>query len=136
MGFDLNRNWHQISEWAHPTLFAFQQMIADLDMNKVHSIRPKWPDRPHSPLKENFPLFQSVSLDFILDLHANTTLPGVFVYGNTYDDVYRRVFFPCSIMDNKYLWNILYKCAKLFPNALCLDKCMPFDVKIPFFLHY
>lgn len=65
MGYDLNRNWHQISEWAHPTLHAMQQMILDFDLNKA------------------------VTLDFILDLHANTSLPGVFVYGNTYDDVYR-----------------------------------------------
>jgi hypothetical protein len=30
-----------------------------------------------------------MELDFVLDLHAHSSLQGVFVYGNTYDDVYR-----------------------------------------------
>jgi len=65
LGQDLNRNWHDCNEWAHPTLHAFQQLVNEYSNNK------------------------SISLDFIVDLHSNTSLPGVFVYGNTYDDVYR-----------------------------------------------
>ncbi|CAG2060960.1 unnamed protein product [Timema podura] len=64
MGFDLNRTWHQISRWAHPTLHAVHTMLTELDQIK------------------------DVELDFVLDLHAHSSLLGVFVYGNTYDDVY------------------------------------------------
>lgn len=32
---------------------------------------------------------QSYQLDFVLDLHAHTTSIGSFIYGNTYEDVYR-----------------------------------------------
>ena len=28
-------------------------------------------------------------LDMVLDIHAHTALTGLFVYGNSYDDVYR-----------------------------------------------
>jgi hypothetical protein len=35
MGFDLNRTWHQISRWAHPTLHAVQTMVTELDQSRV-----------------------------------------------------------------------------------------------------
>jgi hypothetical protein len=35
-----------------------------------------------------------MELDFVLDLHAHSSLQGVFVYGNTYDDVYRCEYCP------------------------------------------
>ncbi|KAK6620228.1 hypothetical protein RUM44_006629 [Polyplax serrata] len=79
MGFDLNRNWHQLNEWAHPSLYAFDQMVQDLDSTKAATV------------------------DFILDLHASVSLPGVFVYGNTYDDVYRyerHILFPKLLAQN------------------------------------
>lgn len=79
MGQDLNRNWEQVSEFSHPTLYALQQLITQYSMNK------------------------DISLDFILDLHGNTTLPGVFVYGNTYDDVYRyerHILYPKLLAQN------------------------------------
>jgi hypothetical protein len=38
MGFDLNRTWHQISRWAHPTLHAVHTMLTELDQNKVSVI--------------------------------------------------------------------------------------------------
>nr|XP_050851356.1 cytosolic carboxypeptidase 6 [Vespula vulgaris] len=65
MGMDLNRNWNRISEWIHPTLSATKSMLESLDKNT------------HTPL------------DCVLDLHAHTNATGVFVYGNTYEDVYR-----------------------------------------------
>nr|CAD7394882.1 unnamed protein product [Timema cristinae] len=79
MGFDLNRTWHQISRWAHPTLHAVHTMLTELDQIK------------------------DVELDFVLDLHAHSSLLGVFVYGNTYDDVYRyerHIVFPKLLSQN------------------------------------
>lgn len=38
-----------------------------------------------------FLLLQGVQLDFILDLHADISHEGVFVRGNSYDDVFRSV---------------------------------------------
>lgn len=35
--------------------------------------------------------FQNVQLDFIIDIHADISHEGVFVRGNSYDDVYRWV---------------------------------------------
>ncbi|CAG0883042.1 unnamed protein product [Cyprideis torosa] len=73
MGMDLNRQWHEPSEWAHPTVFAAKNFIQDLDEDK------------------------NVDLDFVLDLHANSSLVGTFIYGNSYDDVYRyerHIVFP------------------------------------------
>ncbi|XP_021922718.1 cytosolic carboxypeptidase 6 isoform X2 [Zootermopsis nevadensis] len=79
MGFDLNRTWHQISRWGHPTLYAVQAMVVGLDQSK------------------------EMELDFVLDLHAHSSLQGVFVYGNTYDDVYRyerHIVFPKLLAQN------------------------------------
>nr|CAD7194975.1 unnamed protein product [Timema douglasi] len=79
MGFDLNRTWDQISRWAHPTLHAVHTMLTELDQIK------------------------DVELDFVLDLHAHSSLLGVFVYGNTYDDVYRyerHIVFPKLLSQN------------------------------------
>lgn len=67
MGMDLNRSWNRISEWLHPTLVATKSLLEKLDKDK------------------------NVPLDCVLDLHAHTNATGVFVYGNTYDDVYRYV---------------------------------------------
>lgn len=35
-------------------------------------------------------LLQIYQIDFVIDLHANSSLHGCFIYGNTYDDVYRH----------------------------------------------
>lgn len=39
-------------------------------------------------------LFQNMELDLVIDVHAHSSLHGVFTYGNAYDDVYRsgRIF--------------------------------------------
>ncbi|XP_006622667.1 cytosolic carboxypeptidase 6 [Apis dorsata] len=65
IGADLNRSWNKISEWLHPALVAIKPILKNLDKN---SLTP---------------------LDCVLDLHAHTNATGIFVYGNTYDDVYR-----------------------------------------------
>ncbi|CAD6204805.1 GSCOCG00002990001-RA-CDS [Cotesia congregata] len=65
MGVDLNRAWNRISEWIHPTLFATRTLLEGLDKNA------------------------NAPLDCVIDLHAHTNANGLFVYGNTYDDVYR-----------------------------------------------
>ncbi|XP_076245217.1 cytosolic carboxypeptidase 6 [Calliopsis andreniformis] len=65
MGADLNRSWNKISDWLHPALVAIKPMLKSLDKNS------------------------KMPLDCVLDLHAHTNATGLFVYGNTYDDVYR-----------------------------------------------
>ncbi|XP_059468495.1 cytosolic carboxypeptidase 6 [Neocloeon triangulifer] len=65
MGCDLNRTWHQSSPWSHPALHTLLQMLQELDNDK------------------------NVNLDFVIDLHAHSSLLGAFIYGNTYEDVYR-----------------------------------------------
>ncbi|XP_043281391.1 cytosolic carboxypeptidase 6 isoform X2 [Venturia canescens] len=65
MGMDLNRAWNRISDWIHPTLSATKTLLENLDKNTKEP------------------------LDCVLDLHAHTNAGGLFVYGNTYDDVYR-----------------------------------------------
>ena len=44
-----------------------------------------------------------MELDFVLDLHAHSSLQGVFVYGNTYDDVYRCEICPYLIPNVCYV---------------------------------
>ncbi|CAH1378101.1 hypothetical protein MTP99_019477 [Tenebrio molitor] len=73
MGLDLNRSWHIATPWCHPTLKAAMDMLLTLDKNKE---------------------FQ---LDFVIDIHAHSSLKGCFIYGNTYEDVYRyerHILFP------------------------------------------
>ncbi|CAH1153394.1 unnamed protein product, partial [Phaedon cochleariae] len=73
MGTDLNRSWHIANPWCHPTIKAVTDMLATIDKNKE---------------------FQ---LDFVVDIHAHSSLKGCFVYGNTYEDVYRyerHILFP------------------------------------------
>lgn len=55
-------------------------------------------------------------LDFVLDLHAHANATGIFVYGNTYDDVYRyfRSFFEGTILTAFIVFLALL--AILFPN--------------------
>lgn len=65
MGMDLNRSWNRISDWIHPSLAATRSLLETLDKD------------------------QKTPLDCVLDLHAHTNATGLFVYGNTYDDVYR-----------------------------------------------
>ncbi|XP_068244978.1 cytosolic carboxypeptidase-like protein 5 [Palaemon carinicauda] len=73
MGWDLNRSWNEATVWGHPTVYAAKELILQLD-------DAPWCD-----------------LDLVLDLHAHSSLLGTFIYGNSYDDVYRHerhIVFP------------------------------------------
>ena len=46
---------------------------------------------------------QDYSLDFVIDLHANANLKGLYIMGNSYDSVYRyerHVVFPKMMAQN------------------------------------
>lgn len=48
-------------------------------------------------------LSQSYQIDFVIDFHAHTSLNGAFIYGNTYEDVYRyerHLVFPKMLSTN------------------------------------
>ncbi|CAL4064990.1 unnamed protein product, partial [Meganyctiphanes norvegica] len=73
IGQDLNRLWGNPSHFGHPTVYAMRNLIMTLN---------------EAPWCE---------LDLVLDIHAHTSLLGTFVYGNSYDDVYRHerhIVFP------------------------------------------
>uniref|UniRef100_A0A8D8VZJ2 Cytosolic carboxypeptidase 6 n=2 Tax=Cacopsylla melanoneura TaxID=428564 RepID=A0A8D8VZJ2_9HEMI len=65
VGLDLNRSYHHISEWSHPGIYSALTLITSLNQDK------------------------NLELDFIIDLHAHSSLKGLFIYGNSYDDIYR-----------------------------------------------
>ena len=66
-------------------------------------------------------------LDMVLDIHAHTALTGLFVYGNSYDDVYRCPHIVvCSLLLNVSLqsksllcWNFNWVCGDF--NWGCRD---------------
>ncbi|KAL0849506.1 hypothetical protein ABMA28_013783 [Loxostege sticticalis] len=65
LGSDPNRCWNRATTYAHPALVAVKDQLTKLSSEK------------------------NVQLDFIMDLHADISSEGVFVRGNSYDDVYR-----------------------------------------------
>ncbi|XP_022820628.1 cytosolic carboxypeptidase 6-like [Spodoptera litura] len=65
LGGDLNRCWNRATSFAHPALVAVNDLLKKLASEK------------------------NVQLDFIIDIHADISHEGVFVRGNSYDDVYR-----------------------------------------------
>ncbi|KAJ8729218.1 hypothetical protein PYW08_000799 [Mythimna loreyi] len=65
LGGDLNRSWNRATSYAHPALVAVNDLLKKLASEKT------------------------VQLDFIIDIHADISHEGVFVRGNSYDDVYR-----------------------------------------------
>ena len=50
----------------------------------------------------NYVVLGKYELDMVLDIHAHTALTGLFVYGNSYDDVYR------SRKNSAFFGNILF----------------------------
>lgn len=86
IGHDLNRSWDHISSYTHPTLQAAFNILKELDTSSVIHI--------YFIYFFNFQyvimvLFQCYQIDFIIDIHAHSTLTGTFIYGSTFDDVYR-----------------------------------------------
>ncbi|CAH2104424.1 unnamed protein product [Euphydryas editha] len=65
IGSDLNRCWNRATSYAHPALIAVNDLIKKIAAEKT------------------------MQLDFIIDIHADVSHEGVFVRGNSYDDVYR-----------------------------------------------
>ncbi|KAI8428197.1 hypothetical protein MSG28_002432 [Choristoneura fumiferana] len=65
LGSDLNRSWVRATTFAHPAAVAVNDLVSKLVAEKT------------------------LQLDFIIDLHADISFEGVFVRGNSYDDVYR-----------------------------------------------
>ena len=82
LGQDLNRHWHEPDRFLHPGLHAVRQLI--------HSY-----DREHD-------------LDMILDVHSHISLLGLFVVGNSYDDVYRWVVHYCCCCWIRFHMHIHY----------------------------
>ncbi|XP_050361905.1 cytosolic carboxypeptidase 6-like [Nymphalis io] len=65
LGSDLNRCWNRATSYAHPALIAVNDLIKKITAEKA------------------------LQLDFIIDIHSDISHEGVFVRGNSYDDVYR-----------------------------------------------
>ncbi|XP_013168111.1 PREDICTED: cytosolic carboxypeptidase 6-like, partial [Papilio xuthus] len=65
LGSDPNRSWHRATTFAHPQLVAVKEHIRKITSEK------------------------KLQLDFIIDIHADISHEGIFVRGNSYDDVYR-----------------------------------------------
>ncbi|XP_055604992.1 cytosolic carboxypeptidase 6 [Uranotaenia lowii] len=65
IGHDLNRSWNRQSMYTHPTLFSTMKMLKEYDNSSCYQV------------------------DFVIDIHAHSSLTGAFIYGSTYDNVYR-----------------------------------------------
>ncbi|XP_052865255.1 cytosolic carboxypeptidase 6 [Anopheles cruzii] len=65
VGHDLNRSWNKLSQYTHPTLVAVMKMLKEYDNSSCYQV------------------------DFVIDIHAHSSLTGTFIYGSTYDNVYR-----------------------------------------------
>ncbi|XP_050077969.1 cytosolic carboxypeptidase 6 [Anopheles maculipalpis] len=65
IGHDLNRSWNKLSQYTHPTLSAVMKMLKEYDNSSCYQV------------------------DFVIDIHAHSSLTGTFIYGSTYDNVYR-----------------------------------------------
>lgn len=79
VGQDLNRCWNVTSEFSSPTVLAAKQMLRELDNSGSYQV------------------------DFCIDFHAHSTQNGAFIYGNTYEDVYRyerHLVFPKLLATN------------------------------------
>ncbi len=64
----------------------------------------------HLPTQDSYP--QCSSLDFVIDLHAHSTVVGAFCYVNLLEneDVFFTLKFSISPLDFFFLTNLLGKC--------------------------
>ena len=69
MGQDLNRAWAETNKFLHSEVLEIKKQLVYYDNHSKYD------------------------LDMVLDIHAHTALTGLFVYGNSYDDVYRYKVF-------------------------------------------
>nr|CAI5867766.1 unnamed protein product [Callosobruchus analis] len=121
MGIDLNRSWHLCNPWCHPTIKATRDVLTTIDKSK------------------------ELQLDFVVDIHAHSSLKGCFVYGNTYEDVYRyerHILFPkllSTVADDYAQSNTMFNSdvnksgsARRFLCSILSDKvnCYSFEVSI------
>ena len=57
------QHWNNISFYTHPTMSATMDMLKEYDTSECYQV------------------------DFVIDIHAHTSLMGCFIYGNAYEDV-------------------------------------------------
>ncbi|XP_035781923.1 LOW QUALITY PROTEIN: cytosolic carboxypeptidase 6-like [Anopheles albimanus] len=90
VGHDLNRSWNRLSQYTHPTLSAVMKMLKEYDNSSVRTgcifVASKITCINISLC--TYPL-QCYQVDFVIDIHAHSSLTGTFIYGSTYDNVYR-----------------------------------------------
>lgn len=98
IGQDLNRCWNVATEFSHPTIVAVKDLLKDIDASDVSELDPS--KRITHSLSIHSQCYQ---VDFVIDMHAHTSANGAFIYGNTYEDVYRyerHLVFPKLLSTN------------------------------------
>ncbi|CAH8497859.1 unnamed protein product [Dicrocoelium dendriticum] len=73
LGFDLNRQWRNPSQWAHPEIHATKLLLMKLDRSTT------------------------MDVNFFVDIHAHSTMMNGFMYGNVFEDeerAERQAVFP------------------------------------------
>ncbi|XP_049535259.1 cytosolic carboxypeptidase 6 [Anopheles darlingi] len=90
VGHDLNRSWNRLSQYTHPTLSAVMKMLKEYDNSSVRTNGIFWWSLGLLALMYLCMLpRQCYQVDFVIDIHAHSSLTGTFIYGSTYDNVYR-----------------------------------------------
>ncbi|KAI5634552.1 zinc carboxypeptidase domain-containing protein [Phthorimaea operculella] len=65
LGSDMNRSWTRATSYQHPALIAVNDQLKKLNAERT------------------------IQLDFVIDIHADISLEGVFIRGNSFDDIFR-----------------------------------------------
>jgi len=92
VGQDLNRAWAETNKFLHSEIIEVKKQLMYYDNHSKYD------------------------LDMVLDIHAHTALTGLFIYGNSYDDVYRyerHIVFPKILSQNCEDFN----CSNTIYNA-------------------
>ena len=88
------------------TLFFFRCNLVGQDLNRAWAETNKFMHSEIVDIKRKLLYYDNHSkydLDMVLDIHAHTALTGLFIYGNSYDDVYRyerHIVFPKILAQN------------------------------------